>query len=296
MGKEINVGTNTRSDLRLRVQTVFSQVLEGHKTFGDIAPRYGLEVPEFEDLLRHKVDPKDFDRLKEMSEKYEELRHRKRKRKQVILQPISSNVVEAERDETPKEPLDIRNEILEKIEKELKQIFSLCNEIIPVSEAELEKAENEVEDAREKLKEAEKFFKTVQLKQEKAKNKLDKQNAELLACRERQNQLEEKLAEIDSKIIYLIAPNYKGDMPEYGTFISVIPKEGMTVEDVSKVTLMHEPTMVDLMEYADMEKAKEGYQYLQLVTKYFVESAEYNLLVDDPATLNLLRKQELIQE
>lgn len=305
MGKEVNAGTNTRSDLRLRVQTVFSQVLEGHKTFADIAPRYGLEVPEFEDLLRHKVDAKDFDRLKEASEKYEAAR--KKRRKQISV-PLSSSLEEkitqmqpkenstARISDTQKETLKIRAGILRNIEKELKQMYSLRNVTIPECEAKLKEEEDKVDKAKEELEVAKNVLKKALKQQEEAQKKLDKQNTQLLVCERNYNKLEEELAEIDNKVIYLVAPNYKGKMPEYGTFISVAPKDGVIVEDVSKVPLMHEPTMTDFFGVTDMKEAKEVYQYLQLVTKYFVESGEYNILVDDPATIKLLQKQELIKE
>ena len=44
------------------------------------------------------------------------------------------------------------------------------------------------------------------------------------------------------------------------------------------------------------ESAKAANQYIKLVTKYFVDDKEYQLLVDNDILIKLLEKQELIEE
>ena len=60
---------NTEARLRLRPQTVFSAVLEGKKTFAELAPEYGFTTEAFEAEVLAKVGPKEFPRLKKESDR-----------------------------------------------------------------------------------------------------------------------------------------------------------------------------------------------------------------------------------
>ena len=72
--------------------------------------------------------------------------------------------------------------------------------------------------------------------------------------------------------------------------------EGAIVEDVSDVVLISEMTAEEMFLFDSMESAKAANQYIKLVTKYFVDDKEYQLLVDNDILIKLLEKQELIEE
>lgn len=65
-------------------------------------------------------------------------------------------------------------------------------------------------------------------------------------------------------------------------------------EDVSDITLV-DMTLQDAFEFETIDQAKEANQYLKLVTKYFLNDKEYKLLVDNELMLNILRKQQLVE-
>ena len=97
-------------------------------------------------------------------------------------------------------------------------------------------------------------------------------------------------------MIFLVAPNYKGEKPDFGTLISVVPMERTIVEDPSETALITEITAEDIFRFKSIEEAKEASKFLKLVTKYFVEGKEYKLLIDSEDLKSLLKKQELIEE
>ena len=49
--------------LRVTAQTVISQMLEGHKTFADLAAKYEMTEEEFKKVVARVVDDKDYPRL-----------------------------------------------------------------------------------------------------------------------------------------------------------------------------------------------------------------------------------------
>lgn len=267
--------------LRLRVQTVFSAILEGHKTFGDLAPQYGMSEEEFADLLRHKVEKKDFIRLQRESERNKVRRAQKEQQENT------------EKRQTRQEDMEVTQMSRETLQIQLdnasQQISLLENMTIPAAKDILHNAEAEVSEAEKKLAVANKARNL-------AKKALRQKEESLTKWKERYDGIMKQIEELDNKKIYLIAPDYKGEIPKYGTFVTVIPMEGATIEHADDVPLLHEMSLEDAFMFEEMHQAKEAYAYLKLVAKYLFESKEYNLLVDSDAIMTLLYKQELISK
>ena len=266
--------------LRVTAQTVISQMLEGHKTFGDLAQKYGMKEEEFKQIVARVVNDKDYPRLVKANDKYVVARSRVGKNK------ISTNkqkTVDAEQ-EQKKERLEMSKK-LSSIEKQIAE----SNVEMEQSEEKIEIASTEVHKAKENLKHAEQVEENAKKARQKLVQRLEILNKD-------KEEVVNKIKEIDSKIIFLIAPNYKGAKPDFGTVISAIPMEGAKVEDVSDTTLTTEMSAEDIFLFDNMEEAKAANEYLKLVTKYFVEDKKYKLLIDSEVLINLLKKQELIEE
>lgn len=269
-----------QENLRVTAQTVISQMLEGHKTFGDLAQKYGMKEEEFKQIVARVVNDKDYPRLVKANDKYVVARSRVGKNK------ISTNkqkTVDAEQ-EQKKERLEMSKK-LSSIEKQIAE----SNVEMEQSEEKIEIASTEVHKAKENLKHAEQVEENAKKARQKLVQRLEILNKD-------KEEVVNKIKEIDSKIIFLIAPNYKGAKPDFGTVISAIPMEGAKVEDVSDTTLTTEMSAEDIFLFDNMEEAKAANEYLKLVTKYFVEDKKYKLLIDSEVLINLLKKQELIEE
>ena len=59
-----------QENLRVTAQTVISQMLEGHKTFADLAERYGMKEEDFKQVVARVVNDKDYPRLEKANDKY----------------------------------------------------------------------------------------------------------------------------------------------------------------------------------------------------------------------------------
>lgn len=277
-----------QENLRVTAQTVISQMLEGHKTFADLAERYGMEEEDFKQVVARVVNDKDYPRLEKANDKYIASRNRIRKNKIPIQKP---QVKERE-----------TNPVLSKRKKLMKYLVFIdkkrecCQVYTEEKKADLTEATLELEEAKKELEEAEKKVKAAQKTYELKNDKAQEAGQQLESLDKERESINKQIQEIDSNIIFLVAPDYQGKKPEYGTLISVVPMEGAIVEDVSDVVLISEMTAEEMFLFDSMESAKAANQYIKLVTKYFVDDKKYQLLVDNDILIKLLEKQELIEE
>ena len=277
-----------QENLRVTAQTVISQMLEGHKTFADLAERYGMEEEDFKQVVARVVNDKDYPRLEKANDKYIASRNRIRKNKIPIQKP---QVKERE-----------TNPVLSKRKKLVKYLVFIdkmreyCQVYTEGKKADLTEATLELEEAKKELEEAEKKVKAAQKTYELKNGQVQEAGQQLESLDKERESINKQIQEIDSNIIFLVAPDYQGKKPEYGTLISVVPMEGAIVEDVSDVVLISEMTAEEMFLFDSMESAKAANQYIKLVTKYFVDDKEYQLLVDNDILIKLLEKQELIEE
>ena len=277
--------------LRITAKSVIPQILEGHKTFAELAQRYDMSEEEFRQVLARVVNDKDYPRLVKANDKYVAARSRVGKNKI----SYDRQEVKTESEETEQQTAKVRREMANKLSSIEKQIAESSSEMeqseekMLLANAELDEAKQNLELAKQAIKDAE--------KQKNESETRYKENSERLETLNREKEeIINKIQEIDSKIIFLIAPNYKGAKPDFGTVISAIPMEGALLEDVSDTTLTTEMSAEDIFLFENMEEAKAANEYLKLVTKYFVEDKEYKLLIDSEVLINLLKKQELIEE
>lgn len=277
-----------QENLRVTAQTVISQMLEGHKTFADLAERYGMEEEDFKQVVARVVNDKDYPRLEKANDKYIASRNRIRKNKIPIQKP---QVKERE-----------TNPVLSKRKKLVKYLVFIdkkreyCQVYTEAKKADLTEATLELEEAKKELEEAEKKVKAAQKTYELKNDKAQEAGQQLESLDKERESINKQIQEIDSNIIFLVSPDYQGKKPEYGTLISVVPMEGAIVEDVSDVVLISEMTAEEMFLFDSMESAKAANQYIKLVTKYFVDDKKYQLLVDNDILVKLLEKQELIEE
>ena len=305
----------TNEALRLRPQTVFSNILEGHKTFGDLAPQYGLTVEEFEHLVFEKVGPKEFKRLKKASDTYEGYRKRTHKPKEVILIPAEQSdqttaPAESEFSGTFKPNSEEEKDMEEKImvlgkqrDNAMREIKALTAKIeakvaLVNAEDKVKKALEEVDAVEKRLKQAKANLAKAKKEQKDAEAELNDSKDSLEKWQECLQNIENQIAELEHQVVYLVAPGYHGEMPKYGTLVSSVEipdVPGVTIEETNGVELVSPLSAEDMFLFDTMQEAKQAYKYLRLVIKYALSDKEYHLLVDSEEIKILLRKQEVIE-
>lgn len=296
---------NGRGRLRLSVQPVFTGVLEGTKTFAEMAQKYGLTLKDFEDELRAKVGTKEYNRLKKKSKRNEDgkgednMKEPRIKKKPTAATTAPATGIGATITGSKAKNVVTRETLQHKLEDAQREV-NVAEENVNAAKALLEAERSKVSEAEENvdsakkalamaegaLQEAQKAFKM----QEKV---VDKKQQAHKAWQDCLANIEQSIRDMDAQLIYLVAPGYKGELPTVGKLISVVPFEGATLEKGEE--LYKELTVADLLntEFDTMAETRQAYDFARLVIKYEILDIEVTVLVDDERIKNILRAQEV---
>ena len=274
--------------LRVSAKSVMPKMLKCNKTFSDVKEKYGMTDDELKKVLERVVDDREYPRLVKKDAKYSKIRKNMPNKKKISSKPTENAVTGnlntmKERDVLEEKLKRVDKEVEEKIKKQQKKKANLKN------------AESELEQAKETRQKADSIVSTAEKKCKKLRNEEVEIVSYLKSLIVERETLTEQIKKLDERVIFLVAPGYHGELPQYGTKISVVPMEGkVKTEDVSDITLV-DMTLQDAFEFETIAEAKAANQYLKLVAKYFLNDKEYKLLVDNELMLNILRKQQLIE-
>lgn len=297
-----------------KVDSIFSAVNHG-KTLQYVASRYKIPFDQFLKELEDKVGEKKYRQLKATSDKNSS-------KPQPIADVIITStrgkgekkmaVAKKQQEQTTKTTnkqeatITMGKKTREQLEKEVakaKRALGVAKRALSAEEILLEseksklllaekerdtvkellkKKEDAVEEARNAVKGRELTF------NEKVKSYTD--------CQRALENIEAELAEMNRKVIYLVAPGYKGKLPEVGRCIATLPMDGVTVD--TGTDLMKEPSVMDLLStgYKMIDEALNAYNFARLVIKYTMEAEntdDVKILCDDERITKILKDQGL---
>lgn len=291
---------NIEGKLRLRPQTAFSAILEGGKTFAELAPDYGFTSEAFEAEVLAKVGPKEFARLKKESERNEAKKAKKQQKAQATKKTTKKNITEE--DSTMKKEKVVTRETLlrqkENAQREIETATAVVDAEAALLEAEGKKVETAEKDvsiaeaaltaAKNVLKDAKKAFQKQERILKDKKDGLSKWQTCLSI-------IDKSIQELDAKLIYLVAPGYQGELPSVGKLISVVPFEGANVEVEQGGELYKEPTSREMFScgYKQVDDVMNAYNFAGLVIKYELNDVDVTVLVDDDRIKRILKTQEV---
>lgn len=285
---------NMEAKLRLRPQTVFSAILEGGKTFADLAPDYGFTPEAFEAEVLAKVGPKEFARLKKESERNEA----KKAKKQQKSKTTKKNTIKE--DSTMKKVVT-RETLLRQKENAQQEIVTATAVVdaeaalLEADAKKVETAEKDVSIAEAALTAAKNVLKDAKKAFQKQERVLKDKKDGLFKWQTCLSNIEESIRELDAKLIYLVAPGYQGKLPTVGKLISVVPFEGANVEIEQGGELYKEPTSREMFGcgYKLIDDVMNAYNFAGLVIKYEINDIDVTVLVDDDRIKRILMAQEV---
>lgn len=284
---------NIQGKLRLRAQTIFSAILEGRKTFAELAPDYGFTPEEFETEVMAKVGPKEFARLKKESERNEANKAKK-------LQKSKETKKTTEEDSSMKKI--VTRETLLRQKENAQQEIATATAVVEAEAALLEAegkkvkaAENDVNIAEEALNAAKNVLKNAKNAFKKQERILKEKKDGLSKWQTCLSNLDASIQEMDKKLIYLVAPGYQGELPTVGKLISVVPFEGTNVEVEQGGELYKEPSSREMFScgYKQVVDVMNAYNFAGLVIKYEIDDIDVTVLVDDDRIKRILKNQEV---
>ncbi len=123
---------------------------------------------------------------------------------------------------------------------------------------------------------------------------------ELTLAEKRVNNLQYKVEEMEGSKVYIIAPNYQGDIPKGGLAVSTNPPESdrniRKEEPKEEDVLIVEPTFQDfLTSEMGKEEYEQGLMFAKLCIKYATDqNKKVEILCDNPNWVEILEKQGLL--
>ena len=123
---------------------------------------------------------------------------------------------------------------------------------------------------------------------------------ELTLAEKRVSNLQYKVEEMEGSKVYIIAPNYQGDIPKGGLAVSTNPPESdrniRKEEPKEEDVLIVEPTFQDfLTSEMGKEEYEQGLMFAKLCIKYATDqNKKVEILCDNPNWVEILEKQGLL--
>lgn len=153
-------------------------------------------------------------------------------------------------------------------------------------EKQVRKSEERVAIVKSNLNEAIHLRNQQELKLGEARKTLSDWNSALIL-------IDERINEITSPNLYLIAPGYNGIVPATGRLRSVVPFKRAAVEYGRE--LYKEPSIDALLDsgFENVKDLKAALDFARLVVLYDSQDAEFEVLVDDARIIKILKDQGL---
>lgn len=314
-----------RCNKKLNYKNIYSQIAKYGKTIPEIAEKYEMEEDEFIKRIQMGLEPKLFSNAMSSSEK--NLKHRQKAKNKTTKTAVKQEEEEMSRKGEAKVMFNYRQQQSEKdklasIQEKRKTLEELKNQEPAPSESEMDILEKEIADVDEEISKEEKALDTDKLSlasaekslndkqkafEEASKNleaaKKQKEAAEKLVekrvngikeLKNKKESVESQITELKNKNIYLVAPGYSGEKPEYGTFYSTAKIEEFEMLSIveTNAEFAIEPELKEMLiaGYDSYKEYSEALRFVMLCAEYACkEGVEYSVLVDDERLKKLIK-------
>ncbi len=265
-------------------------VYENGATLEEVASEYGMTVDEFCKKARTVVGVKKFEVVKRVCSKNQKIKKRaqekleqKDKNKKSPKIPPQEETVE-EKEEKWQRSLRQAQTIVKQEYEQIRQIVRLYQS----KKMEHEKAEREFIIAKDAFQQAEKNLQIAQRALEEVREEKTNHQEMFLMWSKRRKNIQEKIDEFHKDDIYLIAPNYIGELPRVGRLISTEKINGIDVEIDQGSILIEEPICA-----TNDSNCCSAVEFAKLVLKYYLgdEADKITILVNEDQYKQILMLQ-----
>lgn len=242
--------------------------------------------------MRSGLGPKVFSSLKKTSVKNEKLREKQKS--------------SAERKRRKSEKTSQTNEEAEfLLEKRMSNLISQKEEtekwisfwdgtLIPLDKNKSESNQriadfkSEIAELEEKIAQEKETLKTIEENYQNSINKKEELEVKL-------SEITDEIEHLSQRRIFLVAPGYHGEIPNFGRFISTEEIIGMNVEIKKGDLLINDESLNNMMlcGYYDIREYMRALEFAKLCIAHIVECDQYTILVDDERISKVLETQEI---
>lgn len=307
-------GMEIRNCKKMNFQIIYKQISKFGRTISELAEEYGMDEDSFIERIKKGLDPKLFSSAIKASERNVKQKGKKcaytnrqedndmsrkaEKRMMENYRERQSNKDKALQNQKKKEDLrpkdsksklenfeDQRASIVGEISNKQKDLDK-ATEILSIREKTLSETKAVFDEAKKALEEA-------TAKHDEAKKHVEEHEQFIKELNGKLEDIETQISKIKNSVIYLVAPGYIGDKPEYGTFYSTSEVEGFDTLSIieAKADYAIEPELKDMVVagYDSYKEYMNGLRFVMLCVEYSFKEVEYSVLVNDERLKRLLQ-------
>lgn len=287
---------------KMNLKRIYSQIVKYGMTIPELAKEYGMVEKAFIERLKQGLNLKLFSDVQKANER--NLKKQRCNNGAVSAEPATKPFKEKNVTKSPEKPKEetVKKAVvssvndMEALEKKKVTIAGeITSEKVKLGEAtkildDCEKDVAEKQSAYDSAREALKEAKSVRGKAEKTVTKHSQSIANLEV---RLGEVEAQITELKNNVIYLVAPGYKGEKPEFGTYYSTSEVEGydkLSIVEVSEEYVI-EPKFKDmfLSGYDSLQDYMKALRFIMLCVEYTFKEISYTVLADDERLKKLLK-------
>ena len=189
--------------------------------------------------------------------------------------------VEDESDLDPMEMLLREKEDLEKEYEATSNGLEKAKKILELREETAKKAESALQSAQALAKNAKEDVK-------RARHSVQNAECSVNECNVAIQRVMEEIEQLKLNTVYLVDPWYTGEMPTYGTLLSTVELNGVTVQQAEE-EYFPEATLQGVLMFDQVSDYKKSLEFCALVIQHIIEGKCYRLCVSDERIKSMLK-------
>lgn len=282
---------------KFNATAIYKRIVEQREaTIQEEASELNLSLEQFERMCTRAMGMQVFGKVKKMSQKIEKDRRKLEEATEPKEQEVKAlTVVQSPENEESKRLANAYNMLstLRKKVAELQSMEESYMEKIGANTGRIVEINHMIDEAKKEKERVEK--ENFDISQQLSAVRNEQILAEKRICN-----LQYKIEEIEGSVVYIISPNYQGEIPKGGLAISTNPPESdrniRKEEPRDDDVLIVEPTFQDFLASSmETEEYEQGLLFARLCIKYATEQKKkVTILCDNPDWVKILEKQGLL--
>lgn len=281
---------------KFNATAIYKRIVEQRETtIQEEANELNLSLEQFDRMCTRAMGWQVFGKVKKMSQKIERDRQKLQEAKEPLkkeAETLDVNPMENEQSRKLANAYNMLSELKKKVVELQKQEGDYMEQQ-GENQGKMVKIDHMIEEARKKRAQIEKENFNISQQLLWVRN-------ELTLAEKRVSNLQYKVEEMEGSKVYIIAPNYQGDIPKGGLAVSTNPPESdrniRKEEPKEEDVLIVEPTFQDfLTSEMGKEEYEQGLMFAKLCIKYATDqNKKVVILCDNPNWVEILEKQGLL--
>ena len=283
---------------KLNFKQIYAKIAKYGKLISEVAADYDMTENDFRARIERGLDPKLYSVCLKADErnkiKITSMEDKKmHKQSTQNTQPTQPKKIRATRNTKKVIETAPNFESLEKQQNSVVNNISKQEQLLAKAEQVLAIRQQALADTQKVYDEIAKALATSQEEVNEAQRDVERESKVLEELNQELDKVTQELESLKNKNIYLVAPGYTGNIPEFGTFYSTTAVNGIAQLQITEASAEYaiEPQLKDMVVagYDSYKEYMEGLRFTMLCLNFTIEGKEYTTLVSDEKLQKLMQ-------